>query len=53
MFRNHKLNSQLKVDGKMTNNYADKVGLIQAVALCGFSLASIILAVSALILALK
>lgn len=53
MFRNHKSNSQLKVDGKMTNNGADKVGLIQAVALCGFALASIILAVSALILALK
>ena len=32
MFIKHKSNSQLKVDGKMTNNGADKVGLIQALA---------------------
>lgn len=37
MFRNHKSNSQLKVDGKMTNNGADKVGLIQAIALLIFA----------------
>lgn len=37
----------------MTSKGADKVGLIQAVALCEFALASIILAVSALIWALK
>lgn len=53
MFNNHKSNSQLQIGGKMTPKGADKVGLIQAVALCGFALASIILAVSALILALK
>ncbi|STY99822.1 Uncharacterised protein [Moraxella lacunata] len=53
MFNNHKSNSQLQIGGKMTSKGADKVGLIQAVALCGFALASIILAMSALILALK
>lgn len=53
MFNNHKSNSQSQIGGKMTSKGADKVGLIQAVALCGFALASIILAVSALILALK
>lgn len=49
----NKSTSQLQVDGKMTSKGADKVGLIQALALCGFALASIILAVSALIWALK
>ena len=43
MFRNHKSNSQLKVDGKMTNNGADKVGLIQAVALLVFALGTAVL----------
>lgn len=38
MFRQHKSNSQLKVDGKMTNNGADKVGLIQAIALLIFAM---------------
>lgn len=51
--RNHKSTSQLKVDGKMTSKGADRVGLIQAIALCGFALATIILAVSALIFVLK
>lgn len=33
MFTKHKSNLQLKVDGKMTTNGADKAGLIQAIAL--------------------
>lgn len=37
----------------MTSKGADRVGLIQSLALFGFAVASIILAVSALILAIK
>ena len=51
--RNHKSNSQLKVDGQMTPNDADRAGLIQSLALLVFAVASVVLAVGVLIFALK
>ena len=53
MLNNHKSSSNLNVGGKMSEEGADRAGLIQSLALVGFSVASIILAISALILALK
>lgn len=51
--QNHNSNSQLKVDGKMTENGADKVGKMQATALIIFALSALVLALSALIAILK
>lgn len=37
--KNHTSNSQLKVDGKMTPQGADRVGLLQSIALIIFAVA--------------
>lgn len=49
----HTSNSQLKVDGKMTEQGADRVGLLQAIALIIFAVSILILAIGGLVVAVK
>ncbi|WP_165382976.1 hypothetical protein [Acinetobacter sp. WCHAc060033] len=49
----HTTNSQLKVDGKMTSKGADRVGLLQGVALLVLALSALGLSVAAILYALK
>ncbi len=51
--KNHTSNSQLKVDGKMTSKGADRVGLLQSIALIIFAVASLIGSSGILIWAIK
>lgn len=51
--KNHTSNSQLKVDGKMTEQGADRVGLLQAIALIIFAVSVLILAVGGFVVAVK
>jgi hypothetical protein len=51
--KNHTSNSQLKVDGKMSEQGADRVGLLQARALIIFAWATVIMAIAFLLWASK
>ena len=51
--RNHTSNSKLKVDGKMSEQGSDRVGLLQSVALIIFALSSVIAAIGVLVWAVK
>lgn len=51
--RNHTSNSKLKVDGKMSEQGADRAGLLQSIALIIFALSSVITAISILVWAIK
>lgn len=46
-------NSQLKVDGKMTSKGADRVGLLQGIALLVLSVSTLGLSVAAILYSLK
>ena len=50
---NHTSNSQLKVDGKMTAEGANRVGTLQAVALIIFASAALIAALAGMVWAFK
>lgn len=49
----HTSNSQLKVDGKMTPEGANRVGLVQAISYVILAASALILAIAALIMATK
>ncbi|WP_166739055.1 hypothetical protein [Alkanindiges illinoisensis] len=51
--RNHTSNSQLRVDGKMTPQGANRVGLLQAIALIIFALAGLVSSIGLLIWVIK
>lgn len=51
--KNHTSNSQLKADGKMSETGADRVGLLQSVALIIFSTSALVTATGILIWAIK
>ena len=51
--KNHTSNSQLKVDGKMTSKGADRVGLLQGIALIIFSISVLGFAYAAILYAVK
>ena len=51
--RNHTSNSQLKVDGKMSESGADRVGLLQSIALIIFAVSALVTAAGVLIWATK
>ncbi|MEG2263595.1 MAG: hypothetical protein RSC68_04405 [Acinetobacter sp.] len=51
--RNHTSNSQLKVDGKMTSKGADRVGLLQGIALNILAIGVLVFAVAAIFYATK
>lgn len=51
--RNHTSNSQLKVDGKMTSKGADRVGLMQGLALIILAIGVLGFAAAAILYAIK
>ena len=51
--RNHTSNSQLRVDGKMTPKGADRVGMLQGVALIIFAIGMLGFAAAAIMYSLK
>lgn len=51
--KNHTSNSQLKVDGKMTAEGANRVGILQAIALIIFAIAALVAAIGAVAWAIK
>lgn len=51
--QNHTSNSKLKVDGKMSEQGADRAGFLQSVALIIFALSAVIAAIGILVWAVK
>ncbi len=49
----HTSDSQLKVDGKMTSKGADRVGMLQGIALLIFAISALVVSISFILYAVR